>query len=161
MRKMQAPATAFAVLLALSAPAFAAGSSTTTLSTTTGATEHGPATAPNNEETLNANQMRASQVIGADAYDVQNQQIGTVKDLIIDNKGRVDAVIVDLGDKKVAVKPAEIKTANNRLTIDMSKKALEQMTAYTLTNPQTGAGTTESPVHGGTMGSGSSTHPVK
>jgi hypothetical protein len=47
---------------------------------------------------------------------------------------------------------SDIKTNNNRLTLDRTKEQLQQMAAYELENPDTGAGTTTSPDTGGHLG---------
>jgi sporulation protein YlmC with PRC-barrel domain len=76
-------------------------------------------------------QIRASKFIGSTVYDVQNQNIGSVKDLIFDRDGRIEAAVVDvgtflgMGGKNVAIKLSDIKTANSRLTLDMSKDQLK------------------------------------
>ena len=49
----------------------------------------------------------------------------------------------------MAVKPTDIKTDNNRLTLDVTKEQLQQMANYHLRDPNTGSGTSPSPVHGG------------
>jgi hypothetical protein len=59
-----------------------------------------------------------------------------------------------MGGKNVAVKPGDIKTDNNRLTLDVTKEQLQQMANYSLRDRNTGAGTSQSPVHGGKLGSG-------
>jgi sporulation protein YlmC with PRC-barrel domain len=113
-------------------------------------------------QTIGANQMRASKVIGADVYDVHNQKIGDVQDLVLDRDGRVASVVVDVGSflgmggKNVAVKMSDIKTDHNRLTLDRTKEQLKQTAAYDLTDRDTGAGKSASPVTGGRVGSGSS-----
>jgi hypothetical protein len=69
-------------------------------------------------------------------------------------------VIVDVGSflgmggKNVAVKLSDLKTDNNRLTLDRTKEQLQQMANYSLEDRNTGAGTTASPVTGGRTGSG-------
>ena len=99
-------------------------------------------------------------MIGSSLYDVQNRKIGKVEDLVLGRDGRIDLVVVDVGSfigmggKNVAVKPSEIKTDNNRLTLDVNKEQLQQMPKYSLTERNTGAGTSTSPVHGGKIGSG-------
>jgi sporulation protein YlmC with PRC-barrel domain len=109
---------------------------------------------------IQPDQVRASQMIGSSVYDVQNRDIGKVQDVILNPDGRVAAVIVDvgtflgMGGKDVAVHLSDIKADNNRLTLDMTKEQLQQAQAYQLENPNTGAGTTTSPVHGGQLGSG-------
>ena len=82
--------------------------------------------------------------------------------VVLDRDGRVAAVIVDVGSflgmggKDVAVHLSDIKSDNNRLTLDMTKEQLQQAQAYQLENSNTGAGTSTSPVHGGQLGTGSS-----
>ena len=111
---------------------------------------------------IQPDQIRASQMIGSSVYDVQNRDIGKVQDVVLDRDGRVAAVIVDVGSflgmggKEVAVHLSDIKSDNNRLTLDMTKEQLQQAQAYQLENSNTGAGTSTSPVHGGQLGSGSS-----
>jgi sporulation protein YlmC with PRC-barrel domain len=112
------------------------------------------------EEYIQPNQMRASKMIGSAVYDVQNRDIGKVRDLIVDKDGKIDLVVVDVGSflgmggKNVAVKLSDIKTDNNRLTLDRTKEQLQQMANYSLEDRNTGAGTSPSPVTGGKAGSG-------
>ena len=111
---------------------------------------------------IQSDQIRASKMIGSSVYDVQNRDIGKVQDVILDRDGRVAAVVVDvgtflgMGGKDVAVQLSDIKSDNNRLTLDITKEQLQQAQAYQLENPDTGAGSSTSPVHGGQLGSGSS-----
>lgn len=115
-------------------------------------------------DSIQSNQFRASKMLGSTVYDVQNRDIGSVKDLIIDRDGRVAAAVVDvgtflgMGGKYVAVPLSEIKTDNNRLTLAMTKEQLKQAQEYNLSNNNTGAGTTTSPVTGGRLGSASGTN---
>ena len=114
------------------------------------------------EMTIRSDQLRAHKMIGATVYDRNNQNIGSVQDLVLNKDGTVAQVVVDvgrflgMGGKNVAVKFPDIKTDNNRLTLDVTKDQLQQMASYKLTNSNTGAGETVSPVHGGQLGSGSS-----
>ena len=112
------------------------------------------------EETIQPDQIRGSKMIASSVYDVQNRHIGKVRDLILDRDGKVAAVVVDvgtflgMGGKSVAVKLSDLKTDNNRITLDRTKEQLQQMANYRLENRNTGAGSTTSPVHGGKLGSG-------
>jgi sporulation protein YlmC with PRC-barrel domain len=139
-------AAALAVGLAVSPLAFAQPETTMT--------RHPVATS------IQPDQIRANKMIGSNVYDRQNVKVGDVKDIILDRDGRVAAVVVDvggflgIGSKYVAVRLNEIKTDNNRLTLDVTKPQLQQMAEYRLTDRNTGAGTTQSPVHGGHLGSG-------
>jgi sporulation protein YlmC with PRC-barrel domain len=112
------------------------------------------------DETIQSDQIRASKMIGSAVYDVQNRKIGKVRDLILDRDGKIASVVVDvgtflgMGGKSVAVKLSDLKTDNNRITLDRTKEQLQQMANYRLENRTTGAGSTTSPVHGGKLGSG-------
>jgi sporulation protein YlmC with PRC-barrel domain len=112
------------------------------------------------QEFIKPDQMRASKMIGSRVYDLQNRNIGKVQDLILGRDGKIDLVIVDVGSflgmggKNVAIKPTDIKTDNNRLTLDVTKEQLQQMADFNLRDRNTGAGTSASPVHGGKLGSG-------
>ena len=112
------------------------------------------------QQGIQPDQMRASKMIGSSVYDVQNQKIGKVDDLVLARDGKIDAVVVDVGSllgmggKDVAVRPTDLKTDNNRLTLEVTKDQLKQMPDYKLTDRNTGAGTSPSPVHGGKVGSG-------
>jgi sporulation protein YlmC with PRC-barrel domain len=110
------------------------------------------------QEYIQTDQIRASKMIGSRVYDMHNRNIGKVQDLIMGRDGKIDLVIVDVGSflgmggKNVAVKPGDIKTDNNRLTLDVTKEQLQQMANFNLRNRDTGAGTSASPVHGGKLG---------
>jgi sporulation protein YlmC with PRC-barrel domain len=106
---------------------------------------------------IQADEIRASKMIGSAVYDVQNRKIGSVDDVILNKDGKVDAVVIDVGSflgmggKDVAVLPSDIKTDNNRLTLDRTKEQLQQMASYNLENKNTGAGSSTSPVEGGRL----------
>ena len=107
---------------------------------------------------IQSDEVRASKMIGSTVYDVQNRDIGKVKDLVLNKDGAVDVVVLDVGSflgmggKYVGIPISDIKTDNNRLTLDRTKEQLQQMAAYQLENPDTGAGTSTSPTTGGHLG---------
>jgi hypothetical protein len=107
---------------------------------------------------IQPDQLRASKMIGSTVYDVQNRDIGKVKDLVVNRDGRVAAVVVDVGSflgvggRYVGLDVSDIKTDNNRLTLDRSKEQLQQLADYQLEDRNTGAGTSASPVTGGRLG---------
>lgn len=115
-------------------------------------------------QTIQPDQIRASKMLGSSVYDLQNRKIGSVKDLVLDKDGTVAGVVIDVGSllgmggKDVAIRLSDIKTDNNRLTLDRTKEQLQQMAEYRLENRNTGAGTTTSPVQGGRLGTESATH---
>ena len=129
--------------------------------TTHPTTMNPPSTTANRaDEGIQNDQIRASKMIGSSVYDVQNRNIGKVRDLVLDKDGKIAAVVVDvgtflgMGGKTVAVQLSDLKTDNNRLTLNRTKEQLKQMANYRLENRNTGAGSTTSPVHGGKLGAG-------
>src|SRR3954452_8382173 len=76
-----------------------------------------------NQEFIQADQMRASRMIGSRVYDSHNRKVGRVRELVLGAGGKVDLVVVDMGSffgrdgKKVAVKSTELKIENHRLTL--------------------------------------------
>jgi len=79
------------------------------------------------------NEMRASKLIGSAVYDAGEQRIGSIADLIVDHDGKVNDVVVSVGDKHVAVKMADLKRGkDNRLVFNTTKDALKQMAGYDL-----------------------------
>jgi sporulation protein YlmC with PRC-barrel domain len=159
MSKRLMAGVAVAALMAVSAPAVNAAEQPRNTANQQGVT----ATNPAGSDQILPTQMRASKVIGAKVYDRQNQKLGTVQDLVLDKDGRVAAVVVSVGSvvgvggKNVAVRMSDIKTDNNRLTLDKTKQQLDQAANYQLTDRDTGAGKGPSPVTGGHVGSGTST----
>jgi sporulation protein YlmC with PRC-barrel domain len=107
---------------------------------------------------IQSDEVRASKMIGSTVYDLQNRNIGKVSDLVLNKDGAVDVVVLDVGSflgmggKYVAIPISDIKTDNNRLTLDRTKEQLQQMAAYQLENPDTGAGSSSSPATGGRLG---------
>jgi len=148
--------TATAIALALAAAMPAAYAQNTTHDTRA-VTAAGPATM------IQPDEVRASKMIGSTVYDVQNRDIGNVKDLILGKDGKVDKVVLDVGSflgmggKYVAVPLSDVKTDHNRLTLDRSKEQLQQMAEYRLEDRTTGAGSSTSPPEGGRLGTGTST----
>ena len=140
-------ATLSAVFTAAAAPA--AYAQTSTLPATQAAvTSH----------IIQSDEVRASKIIGSTVYDRENRNIGKVTDLVLNKNGTVDVVVLDVGSflgmggKYVAVQISDVKTDNNRLTLDRTKEQLQQMAAYQLENPDTGAGSSTSPATGGRLG---------
>ena len=153
--------SALAALLALSVPAAIAADATRNSADQPSAAAASPA----GSDMIKADQMRASKIIGSTVYDRSNQKLGSVQDIVLDKDGKVAAVVVGVGGllgvggKNVAVKLSDIKTDNNRITLDRTKQQLEEAANYQLTDSATGAGKSPSPVTGGQAGSGTSVPP--
>jgi sporulation protein YlmC with PRC-barrel domain len=92
--------------------------------------------------TTQSGELRASQLIGSTVYDVQNRNIGSIKDIVLDRDGKVSAVVVDVGaflgvgGKYVAVSLNDLKTDNDRLTLNRSKEQLQSAQSYQLDTRQ-------------------------
>jgi sporulation protein YlmC with PRC-barrel domain len=90
--------------------------------------------------TTSSGDLRASELIGSTVYDVQNQDIGSVKDVVLGQDGKVSAVVIDvgaflgMGGKYVGVGLDDLKTDNNRLTLAQTKSQLQSAQSYHLTN---------------------------
>ena len=137
----------FAAIIAAAAPSAYAQTSTV------------PAThAAITSHIIESDEVRASKMIGSTVYDAQDHNIGKVSDLVLNKEGTVDAVVLDVGSvlgmggKYVALPLSDIKTQKNHLTLDRTKEQLQQMVAYQLENPDTGAGSSSAPASGGRLG---------
>lgn len=86
--------------------------------------------------------LRASALIGMDVRDVQNQSIGQIKELVVDLRGDIQAVVVSvggflgLGDHSAAVswKELQFNREQGRLaaTVSMSRDQLKALPEYKL-----------------------------
>ena len=118
------------------------------------------ATEPAGRTSISANhllpgQIRASEMNGAAVYDKENQNLGSIKDVVLDRDGRVAAVILGVGTtlgaggKYVAVAMNDIKvTSDNnkpRFTVTMTKDQLKAAQAYDLTEKTGPTGTSTPP----------------
>ncbi|HJU15290.1 MAG TPA: PRC-barrel domain-containing protein [Stellaceae bacterium] len=103
--------------------------------------------------TIQPNQMRASKLIGMDVYGMYNVKIGSVQDVILNRNGTVAAVVFSANGKNVALPLDDFNGSHNRLTLThLTQQQLKEAGQYNLTNKNTGAGTTGSPLHGGQLG---------
>src|SRR5579859_2940377 len=104
---------------------------------------------------IQPDQMRANKIIGSSVYDRQNQNVASVKDLIVDKEGKVVDVVLSygstagIGGKYVAVPFGSLKLNNNRLTLDQTKDQLAAMPQYKLEDKMTGSGQGAVPPTGG------------
>lgn len=105
--------------------------------------------------TIGPDQIRASKMIGMDVYGKYNQKVGSVDDIILNRSGTVAAVVVSTNGKDVGLPLSDFNASRNRLTLtNITQQQLNGAAEYHLTDKNTGAGTTGSPVHGGQLGSG-------
>ena len=142
---------AFAAMLAMSPMAFSQTTSTTTNSSTSATSTH--ALTANH---ITSGQIRATQMDGARVYDRQNQNIGDVKDIILDRDGKVAAVVLNVGaflgvgGKYVAVPMNDVKVDFDKdnkphFTVDMTKDQLKAAQAFDLDEKKASTGTSAPP----------------
>jgi sporulation protein YlmC with PRC-barrel domain len=148
---MKSRTTVYALAAMLAVPAFAFAQSATSPGNGTGnpsaaqmplAPNTAPANAGNSSSSVatytTVDQMtRASKIIGAAVYDDQNQRVGSVNELLIDNSHGVSGVVLSVGgflgvnSKLVKVPFQAIHVTGDRLVMSgMSKDRLEQMPDY-------------------------------
>jgi sporulation protein YlmC with PRC-barrel domain len=110
-----------------------------------------------------ADQSRASQMIGQNVDNASGQEIGQVVDLVLDPTGQVAGVIihvaapVGVGDKNVAVPMKDIHAGKGQqahMTVDRSKDQLQQASNYRLGDTGTASGSSTPP--GGSPAGGGS-----
>src|SRR5947209_18113075 len=76
------------------------------------------------EETIKPDQIRGSKMIGSTVYDVQNRNIGKVRELVLDKHGKVASVGDDVGTflssggKRDGAKPSYQQPDTNPTALD-------------------------------------------
>ena len=84
---------------------------------------------------------RASKLIGRDVYNLQNEDIGEVSDLVIDNGRTLKAIVVSvggflgIGERNVALAPnsvvlSEMEDGSARLVVNTNKEDLKKAPAF-------------------------------
>jgi sporulation protein YlmC with PRC-barrel domain len=117
--------------------------------------------------------LRASKLIGEEVYNLDNENIGEVSDLIIDNGKTIKAVVVSvggflgLGERNVAIKPgsvvlSEMPDGTARLVVNTTKEQLKNAPPFDFAEvdkagPDAGKTTTGSASGSQTTGGTSST----
>ena len=85
---------------------------------------------------------RASKLMGKDVYNLNNENIGEVGDLIIDNGKNIKAIVVSvggflgMGERNVAIDPASVVLTESdgsaRLVVNTTKEQLKNAPAFNL-----------------------------
>jgi sporulation protein YlmC with PRC-barrel domain len=120
-----------------------AGTSTDTAAAESGASTDMAASLPGSEAEfidMGEGQIRASTMLGKEVFGQDEDSIGEVADLVLQDDGQTRAAIIDVGgflgvgEKRVAIPFNEIQTAqegdNVKLTVAMSREQLEQAPEY-------------------------------
>src|ERR1700761_4909085 len=87
---------------------------------------------------IQTDQVRANKIIGSSVYDRQNQNVASVKDLILDKDGKVADVVLSYGSPAAnsgqydAVPFGSLKMNNTRLTLAQTKEQLASLPQYKL-----------------------------
>jgi len=85
--------------------------------------------------------MRASKLIGTDVYNLNNENIGEVADLVIDNGSNIKAVVLSvggflgIGERNVAVQPGSVVLTEQtdgsaRIVVNTTKDDLKNAPAF-------------------------------
>jgi predicted outer membrane protein/sporulation protein YlmC with PRC-barrel domain len=86
----------------------------------------------------NAMGIEADQLMGADVYDTQGNEMGEVDNVLVSKDGEVKAVVIawggflGLGERKAAVPMEDVTwdTGQERVVVDMSKDQIKQLPKY-------------------------------
>ena len=85
--------------------------------------------------TLPGEALPISDYYNQNVYDNRDNKIGEVNDLLVDSAGKVNAVILGVGEKNVAVAFPSLKVAEKDgkryLVLDTTKEALQAAPGYT------------------------------
>lgn len=134
---------AFAALMAASPAALAETAGTAPA-------DHGGVTT----NRIEPGQIRATDLKGSTVYDGQNNNIGSIKDLVLARSGRVAAVVIDVDGKNVAVPMRDLRFAMDsndnlkKVTIDRGKNELKSAQAFDLDNTGNArSGSSAPPLH--------------
>jgi hypothetical protein len=122
------------------------------------ATPPPPSPTPRAEVTTNhllPGQIRVGEMTGAAIYDSQNQNVGSIKDIVLDPEGRVAVVVLNvsgtlgMGGRYVGVGINDLKITNTngkpRFTVDMLKDQLRTAQTYDLHDANRGETTAPPP----------------
>ena len=85
--------------------------------------------------TVQASDMRASDLMGTDVYNLKNEEVGEVEDLILDNGKTVRAMIVSvggflgMGERYVSLDPGSVvisrQNGGTRIVVNTTKEELK------------------------------------
>jgi sporulation protein YlmC with PRC-barrel domain len=108
-----------------------------------------------NNNQMQPDQMRASQMIGSDVYDSADNAVGRVVDIVLDPNGQVVGVIIGVAvpagaeGKDVAVPMQDFHSQHRHLTVDRTPQQLQQAQNYQLNGANASSGTSTLPAEGG------------
>lgn len=90
--------------------------------------------------TVQASDIRASDLMGTDVYNLKNENIGEIEDLILDNGRNLRAVVVSvggflgMGERHVSLDPASVVMSKQgdsmRVVVNTTKEELKNAPAF-------------------------------
>jgi hypothetical protein len=95
-----------------------------------------PAAPPGAAPTAPANTFRAKQIIGTKITIQNNTAIGTVEDLVFDDAGNMEYLIVSTGDNKLITVPwdaAKFDLSKMTATVNITPEVYKTIPTYTVT----------------------------
>lgn len=104
---------------------------------------------------LMPNQVLAGHLKGAEVYDSANQKVGTVKDIVVGQTGKVVAVVLDTDNRNVAVSMQDLKIAKENGGSGIQKVMLNVSQAQLKTAPAVDLDTGTGSSGGGNPAAGS------
>lgn len=72
----------------------------------------------------------ADSIVGKKAMNAQGKEVGEVKDVLVGQDGRVQAMIVDHDGKKRAVPWNQVSMQGDQVTVKMSEQQMSQLPEY-------------------------------
>ena len=136
---MAAPVMAQTTTAPATAPGLEASHSTATPGTTSGMTGSAASSRTANSATYltSDDQIRASKLIGSSVYNDQDQSVGSIDELLMDNHHNVTSAVLSVGgflgvgSKLVKVPYQNLHVANNTVVLPgASKDELKKMPSY-------------------------------
>lgn len=86
-------------------------------------------------QAIDNNRLRASDMIGKDVYNRNNEEVGEVDDLLMERGGNITMILsvggfLGMGDKKVRVDLRDVEMGGDRIIYNVSKKEMQNEPEY-------------------------------
>jgi sporulation protein YlmC with PRC-barrel domain len=95
---------------------------------------HAQSVSPQAMTTIPQNSMTVTEWYKQDVYDPQNKKIGSISDVLVDNQGKITALMISVGGKDVAVpfQSVKLQNKNNKsyLVMDSTPDQLKNATGF-------------------------------
>jgi sporulation protein YlmC with PRC-barrel domain len=93
-------------------------------------------------------QWRASKLIGVDIYNEQNEKLGDIDEILMDQSGKVTGYVIGvggflgMGTREIMVEPSKIKFVNEPVRTSSAARDTAASANASADRPRPGAGTT-------------------